>query len=468
VKSCSAIAWLLLPAAALGGRPCMAEQMQVSSVVFRPEQPPPIPAVRSTLRLRSPSVPTAQAAPEVGGSRMPSPRVPAAVPTLTLHNLEQIALQWNPTLVQAAMAVRAAQGGYLQAGLYPNPGIGYAGGDMGLERTSGQQGVVFGQEIVTAGKLRLGRAVAGHEVRQARYAFEAQRRRVLNDVRTGYYEVLLAQRMIDVNRELVRIGQESAKVTEQLKAAQEVSQADVLQAQVEAELAALRLYEAGTRHQAAWRRLAGLLGRPQMGPAPLAGDIDAELPEFDWHETLTRLWMQSPELAQARAGVERARCEVTLQCAQRVPNLEFEMWVKHDATTAEDLADVSVGFPLPLWDRNQGNITRAYAQLTAARHEVRRVELDLRDRLAVAFEQYANARHKVETYRKIVLPGAEKSREMIRIGYREGEFGYLMLLTVQRTYFGVSLDYLESLGQLWASKVEIEGLLLGGGLQGQE
>ena len=54
------------------------------------------------------------------------------------------------------------------------------------------------------------------------------------------------------------------------------------------------------------------------------------------------------------------------------------------------------------------------------------------------------------------------------MGYREGEFGYLELLTAQRTFFGANLAYLESLQQLWTQSVELEGLLLSGGLQAPE
>lgn len=468
MRSYAPVAWLFLTVGALSCRVVRGEDTQIPPGALRPERASPLPArhweVEETPLLRQPAFEQSEVIRPgtlVSHQERPSP------PALTLDDLEQIALESNPTLIQAAMAVRAAQGGYLQAGLYPNPGVGYAGGDMGIEGTSGQQGAVFSQEIVTSGKLRLGRAVAGHEVQQARHAFEAQRWRVLNDVRGGYYEVLLAQRMIDVNGQLARIAAEGLKTIEQLRAAQEVGEADVLQARVEAEVANLGLHEARNRHRAAWRRLAGVLGRPEMGPAPLAGDIDAELPQFDWQETLIRLWTQSPELAQARAGVERARCELALQYAERVPNLEVEVWAKYDATTEEGMADVGLGLPLPLFDRNQGNIVKAQAELIAAQREVQRVELELRDRLVAAFEQYANARRRVEAYRNIIRPNAQKSQEMIREHYPE-QFGYLTLLTAQRTFFSVSLEYLANLRELWARTVELEGMLLSGGLERPE
>jgi len=388
--------------------------------------------------------------------------------SLALGDLEQIALENNPTLIQARMAVRAAEGRCLQAGLWPNPTLGYAGADLGIEGTAGQHGAVLGQEFVTAGKLRLGRAAASHEVQQARHVWQAQVWRVLNDVRGGYYDVLLWQKMVEVNRQLVRIGQEGVEVTEKLRAAMEVGEADVLQARIEAETAGLGLSQAEIRHRVVWRQLAAVLGLPEMEPSPLAGDVEAEWPQLESEECLHRLLAGSPELAEARAGVERARCELAYQWAQRRPNFEIGLGAKYDDSTFNGLADVELSVPLPIFDWNQGNIAAAKAELITAEREVRRVELSLYDRHAAAFAEYDDANIQVKTYKDAILPSAKRSLELTQTGYREGEFDYLALLTAQRTFFNVSLEYLANLRELWNQSVNLEGMLLRGGLeQGQ-
>jgi len=460
--------------AGLVGRSAVAEERRAVPLVAYPQPSEPIMASASMGGdgLESPPgmrVPFRQPTAVVAGVLVVPARNGSEPPlALRLEDLEQIALERNPTLVQARMVVRAAQGRYLQAGLYPNPAIGYAGGDMGLEGTAGQQGAVFGQEIVTSGKLRLGSAVAGHEVEQARHVLEAQRRRIINDVRAGYYEVLLAQKMIDVHQELLRISQEIAEAMEKALTLQEVSRADALQVRIEAERARVGLEQVENNHRIAWYRLATVLGQPDMPAAALAGSVDVNLPTPSRDEVLGRLLAQSPELARARAGVERARCEVALQYAERVPNVEFEMWAKHDATTDEGLLDVGVGLPLPLFNRNQGNIVTAQAELIAARREVERVGLDLRNRFAVAFGELVNARRQVDAYANTILPNGEESLRLFRLGVREGEFGYLTLLTAQRTYFHDNLEYLDGLQEFWARAVELDGMLLGGGLERPE
>lgn len=390
---------------------------------------------------------------------------PSEQPAMSLDDLVQIALQCNPTLVQATMAVRSAQGGYVQAGLYPNPVAGYKADEIGNDGAEGMQGVFVNQEIVTADKLRWGRAVACHEVQEARLALEAQQQRVQNDVRAGYYETLLAQKRIEVNRQLVAIQQQSLTATQQLKAAAEVSEVNVLQAGIEAEKAQLDLSSAEDRHQAAWRRLAAVLGQPEMTPAALAGDPTGTLPTLTWEDSLARLLAQSPELGTARATLDRARCEAALQCAKRVPDVEVGSGVKYDTASRYTIVDVQVGMAIPVFNRNQGNILRAQAEVASAQSELRRAELELQSRLATVYQQYANARRRAEKYAQSILPHAQRSLELTQAGYRSGEIDFLTLLTTQRTFCDTSLQQIDCLEEFWARTVDLEGLLLRGGLQ---
>ncbi len=426
------------------------------------EAPVPLPAI---------TVPDPWEQEQPPGSTMPA--VPAETAgqqpgSLTLGDARAIAQQNNPTLIQARMTVREAQGQQIQAGLYPNPEVGYEGADVGLEGTSGQQGSVIGQEFVTGGKLRIASNAAGHGVTAARHGLEAQRWRVMNAVRSGFYEVLLAQKMVSINQDLVRVGNEAEEITSRLRAAQEVSKAEVLQAAIEAERAKVSLFMANNRHRIAWHQLAAVMGSPEMSPAPMAGDVIEDLPTVTWDDGLARLLSGSPELAQAHALVKQARCEVALQCAERHGNFAVGAGVKYDATAERALADVGVAIPLKIFDRNQGNIISAQAHLIAATREVERVELELFTRFAEAFETYSNANRQVQMFRSKVLDNARESLELVGAGYREGEFDYLSLLTAQRTFFAANLEYLDALQELWSRSVELDGLMLSGGLDAVE
>jgi cobalt-zinc-cadmium efflux system outer membrane protein len=384
---------------------------------------------------------------------------------MTLAELETLAERCNPTLVQASARVQAARGQHLQVGLYPNPVIGYQGTEIGNEGRAGQQGGFIGQEVVTAGKLRLNRAVASQEIRQAEYAWQAQRFRVLTDVRRGFYEVLVAQRAVELTEQLVGIGERGVKAAEELRKAKEVARTDVLQARIEFDSARLLLERARNRYTGAWRSLASVIGDPALQPTTLAGSLQDGMAPLTWEDALNRLLATSPQLAGAQAGVARAQAALSRECAGRIPNVDLQAGVQYDNASQDTIAGIQVGVPIPIYNRNQGNIRRAQAELTAAQYEVNRVQLALQQRLAAVFEQYATAHQQVDRYTTDILPNAQESLKLVSAGYRQGEFSYLVLLTAQRTYFQTNLAYLDALRDLRTSAAAIEGNLLSDSLQ---
>ena len=140
--------------------------------------------------------------------------------------------------------------------------------------------------------------------------------------------------------------------------------------------------------------------------------------------------------------------------------------MKFHSDREDAVATVEFRLPLPIFNRNQGNIYKARAELTAAENEVQRLQLALQERLATAFQRFSSARHDAEKYSTQILPNAKATLDLVQSGYRQGEYDYLTLLTAQRTFFQVNLAYLESLLKCRSSGAAIEGFLLSGGLGG--
>lgn len=396
---------------------------------------------------------------------------PAEQPSadLTIEQLEQMALSNNPSLRQAAASVEATRGLWLQVGLPPNPDVGYLGQQLGSGGQAEQHGLLIQQEFVRGGKLRLNRAIVAQEIRKAEQIWAAQQQRVLTDVRLGYYDVLIAQRRRDVAQRLVDIAEEAAKVANALLKAEEVGQVDVMRAQVELQTVQLSLKNARNAYTAAWSRLAAVLGLPDIEPRPLVGELEGGVVDIDPKEALDRILGRSPEIAAALADVERARWAIDRAYVEPIPNLTVQGVVMRDNGVRGTDGIIQATVPIPIFNRNQGGTRRAQAELVAAERTVDRVELNLQRRLATVFQRYANARNQVEDYSKTdgILENAKATLEFLRQGYQAGEFAYLDLLTAQRTYSQTNLAYTEALGELWASVVEINGLLLKDSLDSQ-
>jgi cobalt-zinc-cadmium efflux system outer membrane protein len=389
---------------------------------------------------------------------------PPSTRSLALADFEAIAFESNPTLSHAAARVDAAIGRQVQAGLYPNPRAGYHAMNMGNQGTSGEQGAFISQQFVLWGKLRLDTAMAGAAVDEAHFLLESQEQRVLTDVRTRFYEALVAQRRVELSTELARIGDELVEAAETLLENRQGTENDVLQAQIRADESHILLDNATNELLEAWQRLAAVAGAPSMPAASLTGALDSDVPELNWETYRAMVLEGHPELEAARARAERADIAIDRARREPLPNVDVSLSLRHDNSDAEDLANLEIGIPIPVFDRNQGNVRAAEAEWIAANNEVERIELDLRDQLAMAYRRYANARQQVERYRDRIVPRAKESLELVTGGYEEGQVEYLTLLVAQQTYIQVNLSYLDSLRELRTSAAMLEGQLLTGSL----
>lgn len=389
---------------------------------------------------------------------------PATPANLTIEQLVQMALGSNPAVAQASARVAALRGKWIQAGLPPNPSAGYSSSEIGDDRRGGQQGGYVGQEYITGGKLRLDQEVVAQEIRQAEQRMYAAQMRVTTDVRQAAYAVLVAQRRVALADDLVGLSGQAVQASRELREAEEIPLAGLLQTEVEQQSATILLQTAQNELSAAWQRLSAVIGS-ELPPQPLAGDVSQIPALLNWDEQLARVTAGSPELGAAMTEILRAQNALRRATVEPIPNVVTQATVQYDDSTNDTIAGIQVGVPLPLWNRNQGGIRQAQAEVAEARRNADRVELDLKRRLADAFQNYASARTRAETYANSILPKARETFELVQRGYQLGEVGYLDLLTAQRTYSQTNLAYLDALAVLWENWTEIDGLLLAGSLE---
>ena len=393
--------------------------------------------------------------------------------TLRLEDLERMALENNPTIAQAEAAIRAAEGRKIQAGLYPNPILGYMGEELSFRapsRTS-EHLLFLEQSIVTAGKLKKSRRIFLQEQAQAEAELEAQRLRVLNTVRLLYYETLGVQQLVELRGELSKIAREAVDISEQLYNVGAADRPDVLAAQIEAERSELDLVAAQYNLEQVWQVLGTVVGDPSLRRARLEGNLEAEIPMLDRETVLATLLRESPEIKRAKAGVERAQAALQRAKAEPVPDIILRGGLGYNFEQLDALGGptrlegfIEVGVKIPLFDRNQGNIVTARAEIDRVGREVRRLELALRARLASAFTRYSISRGIIERYQSRILPQAQQAYDLYLRKFQQMAAAYPQVLIAQRTLSQVRVDYVGVLVDLWQNVVQIRGLLLAGGL----
>jgi len=383
--------------------------------------------------------------------------------TWTLASLEAAAFQNNPAIGQASASANKAMGFRDQVGKKPNPTIGYSGGQL-ADRGTDQHIAFVEQDIVMGGKLARNRDVLNQEVQSQLWEVEAQRYRVQTDVRQRFYEGLAAQRRLVLATEFQKIAAKGVEIAKARVEAKEGSVPELLQAEIQLNQVEVQRRQAAAAFRGAWNRLMAMVGLNGTAPGVLEGTLPVSVAIDDVQAVKGQALTSSPELQAARARVTRARANVERQGVQAIPNLSFQLAAGVDNGTNSGMVNAQVGLPVPIFNRNEGNIAAAHAELNRACQELRRIELSIESRMALAAQDYESAAAAVEQYRQMILPKAEETLKLSEEAYAAGEFGFLQVLVARRTYFESNLEYVISQSNLAQAEAYLLGLALSGGL----
>lgn len=389
--------------------------------------------------------------------------------TMNLESLEAIALNSNPSIAQQQAIVESLRGRWVQAGLRPNPSLGFSGQQLFSNGQAEQIGLYAGQRVIRTEKLTASQIVVCREMDVAMQQLATQQQRVLTDVRLRFYEVLIAQRRKQVTEELVKIAQESLNKTNSLLEAELGTKIDVLRSTVELQESKLQLETAKNQLEAAWKQLAAVVGQPGLPVETIRGNVDPQV-ELEAESLRRQLLAESPEIVTTVAEQQRAHAQLHRAMVEPLPDVDVQSIVQYDNATRGPNASLQVSMPIPFCNKNQGAIAEARMQLIAAQFAQQKMELGLQERLASAWQRYQSALAQVKGFSAAdgILQNSRKTLDLIRKAYDAGEIGSLELITAQRIYSQTSLQYLSALSDYWAAKIELEGQLLKGSLQSQQ
>ena len=392
---------------------------------------------------------------------------------VTLEQVQKIASELNPTLRQAEAEIRAAKARQQQAGLYPNPTAGYMGDEIrGGSVGGGKQGFFVQQTIVTGGKLGLSRDVFGKEVRLAELEAEEQKIRVQSAVKIAFQRVLAVQELLDARRDVAKIAQDAAETERRLMNTGQADESEVLEAELEARRMRMsaRMQENTLREE--WRSLAAVIGQPEMPMATVEGDLEKDWPELNEEQVVEAISKESPAVRIAEAAELRAQSVLQQARRRAIPDVQLRAGLEYNQETLgsvpyakgwEGIAEVAV--EIPFFNRNQGNVAAARADIERAGQEKKRISLTLRERAASAVDQYANARLMATEYRDEMLPRAKKAYGLMADKYGQMLASYPRVLDAQRKLYELQVEYIAALESVWTNGIALQGYLLTDGLE---
>jgi cobalt-zinc-cadmium efflux system outer membrane protein len=378
---------------------------------------------------------------------------PAGVPPsrLGIEMATEILMARNPTLLRERQNIAVARGSLVGAQKRPNPEFQLSSESYPLFESNpgpfinnSETILKVGQTIETAGKRRKRTAVAMQDVQVSQSSLEDVIRQLKLELKNRYFAVSLAKAQYDLAQEILSEYDKVVKVNEARYKQGEVSGFEFGRLQTER----LRFFndavEAELQLKNSKAALLELLG------------ADPGMTDFDVTSTLTSgpLSMSLPDLQQqalqARADliaqrqrVERGSRELTSQKSEAFPNITPSFGYKR--TFNQNTVAFGVDIPLPLFNRNQGGIAQASAQLEQQRYEQTRVELEVRRDVQQAFNSVQAQNQRVEALQKTYVPSAQRSRDIAESSYRLGALELIGFLDVQRSYREALRSYNQAL-----------------------
>ena len=382
---------------------------------------------------------------------------------LTLATALALTLERSPELSAFFWDIRAAEARIIQAKLIPNPEISLEGEDftragVPMATESIQNTLELSQLIELGGKRdsRIREARLDRDVSE--WEYQVKRLEVLKLTTLAFIDVLAAQRNVELAAENVALTERAVPVTEKRVEAGKASTVELLRTNTAVATARIQLDEAKRDLEAARASLAAQWGAKKAKFPSVIGNLD-QLRAIPSLESLIAKLQKNPDLAKWTTERQKRAATLNLARAEGKPDLTINAGPRLLGASHADLTFVA-GFsiPLPLWNRNQGKIAEAGANLAKTVDERAAAEAHAYADLNEAYQTLTRVAEEVRTLRETVLPGAKRAVDQITDGYAAGRFSQLDVLDAQKTYNETQIQYVRALSDFHKSQARIDAL----------
>ncbi len=396
---------------------------------------------------------------EVGTSPPPA----STTRSLTLADALRLALEKNPDLRASSARVDAAAGRAYQAKLWSNPELELNAEDWPVSRRHGfsdaKQTIGVAQTLPFPGKKRLDRQIGASGVRLTETELSLRRLELVRAVKSAFFQVLAAERLVAVEGELVTVAESSASAARKRVGAGAAPDQEQLRAEIPLEQARTELAGFDRELVLARQTLALLLGQPDLAEATVSGAL-AESVTPGLLEQRPERWLPNhPSVVSARTSRDRAQLELRRAKLAPYPDVRVGMAGGRIGETDQSIIQLGFSLPLPILDSGKGKQQEAQANVSVADAELASIEQRLWRDWAMASQRLRTAAQQVASYRERILPKANEALRLVQTGFEAGKFGFIDLLDTQRTTAQARLAYQQKLLELNLAQAELEAVL---------
>lgn len=382
--------------------------------------------------------------------------------SITLEQAVALAERRHPDLAEASALIKAAEGRVRQAGAFPNPdAIARVEQAPFKGRTLDEAEYLAGVAQPVPLGSRLSKARQAEQLDRDRRAkeLEVRRRELRRRVHSAFATALYQEKALLTQKEIAANTDKVVATTKARVEAGDALREDLARAEMETARTKVELRRADALREQARAALTAAIGDPALSVKSLHGTLDATF-EIPTMESLAASLASNPTTALGDADIRASNARVDLAKAQRIPDLKVELLYRRLQAEKENAFDVGLSIPLPLFDRNQGRIREARAEVAAAEARSRSTRNEQTFRLRDAHSELTAALANSCTLKDEVLPRADTVLKSAEARYAAGDSSLSEIVPVRRDWAAVQLTYLESLRdvmQAWAAVRSLTG-----------
>jgi cobalt-zinc-cadmium efflux system outer membrane protein len=392
------------------------------------------------------------------------PQTPPPSMIVALDQAIEVAKKTNPTLQANRTLISQNREQEVTANLRPNP----------LLSTDAQYLPLFSPSLWSSnyvdttaqfdlgagylferGQKRLHRLQAAKDITAVT---EAQvldvERTIVGNTAQQFVAALLAKANLELAIQLLASYQHSVGISQEQYKAGGLSKVDLLKIQLQtlqfqSDVSAARI--AKVQALASLRQLMGYDSVPF--DYDVAGDLTHQPLTFRLEDLQARAIAVRPDLQAARRGVASAQSQIGLAKANAKQDMNATFNYGH--VNASNVGAFYFSIPLPLFNRNQGEVARTYYALTQSQFMEKATEQQVLTEVKNSYEALRTSEEVVQLYDQGYLQQAQQALEITQFSYQHGAASLLDFLDAERSYRATQLSYRQALATYMTALEEL-------------
>ena len=387
-----------------------------------------------------------------------------AQPTFALSQIIGLAMERNPMIAGANAAIDLSTGQRTAAGAYPNPTI---HGDTGkgylkdagpltneIPRSATEYMAGFSQPLEWPAKRAARQSAAEAGLAGASVGLVETRLNLTSDVKVAFYDLLLAQRDLELARNNLSIVEDVRRVVGTRVRLGEAPQFDLIKAEVEV----LKANQAVTRSENTVRVnrvILDTLTAGALGPSyAVNGDFLVFPAGLNLEHLTTRSMQQHPSIQRLARSIDQADRTIEFERQSRVPNVSLN--TSYAREYGREGFDVGLSVPAPLWYNRQGEIAGSLGAKRKEEAELLRTRNELLRQINQYFQDAQTTAKLIEVLEKGLLRQAEEALRIAKFSFQQGAASLLEVLDAQRVQRQILFDYVQARFELSVALSRLE------------